>query len=431
MPDLTSALIALVGLPALLVHVAAVMLTRALRSYSRSLLEERAHEAGHPQRASEVAHLDERTERSAETIAVSSGLLLAVIIGVVLDRSAAPVGLFWAAILVLFVGGVGYLMAGVIGRVFAEPIVDRFWPLTPLIRAAAWPMERAANALEYLTGRFAPGAETNSRPASVEVEIPTEEGESTEDVEADLPEGTRHLLQRAVELSRMDVSEVMIPASAIVSLPVTVNAASAAAAFRSSGRSRIPIFGANRDDIVGILIGKDLWERIVESGVLDQVTPAELVRPALRVPETANAFELIGELRRSRTHMAVVLDEYGGVAGLVTLEDLLEQLVGPIEDEHDIPAPQESITPLGGSRYELDATLTLEELNERFDLDLPTEEDFETVGGLAFHSVGRLPEEGTTFRYRGVEFTVLDVRDHSIRRVRMDLQPASTVTEGG
>ena len=128
--------------------------------------------------------------------------------------------------------------------------------------------------------------------------------------------------------------------------------------------------------------------------------------------------------------MAIVLDEYGGVAGLVTLEDLLEQLVGPIDDEHDIPTPADPIKPLGDSRFEVDATLPLELLNDRFDLRLPTDEDFQTVGGLAFHSLGRLPEPGSTFRYDGVEFTILEVHDHAIGRIMIDLQPVSPSTNG-
>jgi len=148
------------------------------------------------------------------------------------------------------------------------------------------------------------------------------------------------------------------------------------------------------------------------------------------VPETCNAFQLIDELRGNRTQMAIVLDEYGGVAGLVTLEDLLEQLVGPIDDEHDIPTPADPIMALGGSRFEIDATLPLELLNDRFDLRLPTEEDFQTVGGLAFHALGRLPEPGATFRYDGVEFTILDLHDHAIGRVMIDLQPVTSHSNG-
>ena len=233
----------------------------------------------------------------------------------------------------------------------------------------------------------------------MEVEIPTEEGETSEEVEAELPEAARTLLQRAVELTRTHVSEVMIPSSAIVSLPSTVTAHEAAETLRRTGRSRIPIFGANRDDIVGILIGKDLWERMVDSDDPESVVPAQLVRPAYCVPETCNAFQVIEELRGNRTGMAIVLNEYGAVAGLVTLEDLLEQLVGPIDDEHDVPAPTDPIRPLEGSRFDVDASLPLEVLNERLGLHLPTEEEFQTIGGLALHALGRLPEDGEKFRH--------------------------------
>jgi CBS domain containing-hemolysin-like protein len=293
-------------------------------------------------------------------------------------------------------------------------------------------VERAADGLNYLTERLAPGAELGARPASVEVEITPEAGESSEDVEAEMTPGTRALLQKAVELSRMDVSEVMIPYSEIISLPAGVSAAAASEAFRSTGRSRIPLFATSRDDIVGILIAKDLWSRMLACRDAESVVPADLVRTALRVPPSVNAFALIGELQKNRTQMAIVVDEYGGVAGLVTLEDLLEELVGPIEDEHDTAAArQDPLTHLGGTSYEVDAGLTVEELNEKLDLHLPTDEDFETVGGLALHALGRLPEAGATFRYTGIEFTVLDVRRRTIRRLRFDLQPDATMVEDG
>ena len=162
----------------------------------------------------------------------------------------------------------------------------------------------------------------------------------------------------------------------------------------------------------------------------DSVIPARVVRPAFFVPETCNAFQLLNDLRGNRTQMAIVLDEYGAVAGLVTLEDLLEQLVGAIDDEHDIPTPADPIKSLGNSRFEADATLPMELLNHRLDLHLPTDEDFQTIGGLVFHALGRLPEPGATFRYDGVEFTILDVHDHAIGRIMIDLQPVSSSTNG-
>jgi CBS domain containing-hemolysin-like protein len=159
----------------------------------------------------------------------------------------------------------------------------------------------------------------------------------------------------------------------------------------------------------------------------DAVSPRKLVRPAYFVPETKSAYDLLQEFREQRTQIAIVLDEYGGVSGLITLEDLLEELVGPIDDEHDEPTPTDPVVPLGGSRYEVDAALAVEELNERLGLRLPTDADFQTVGGLAFHALGRVPEPGATFRFDGIEFSVVEIADHSIRRLRLDLQPAAAV----
>ncbi len=391
MVGLTSSVMLVLALPTLVAHLTTIVLTKALQSYSRSRLEEYCAEHGKPERAAEVAHLDEASERAAEAIAVVSGLLLAALAGVALDRWNSPPRLELVVLLVLLIGGLGYVLAGVLGKVFAEPIIHFLWPSVAVIRGAAWPLARGAKSLEYLTERFAGNPRNGPRPASVEVEISTDEGETSEDVEAEIPEATRELLQHAVELSRTNVSEIMIPSSAIVSLPSTVTARAAADTLRRTGRSRIPLFGANRDDIIGILLGKDLWDLMVENEDPDSVIPARVVRPAFFVPETCNAFQLVNDLRKNRTQMAIVLDEYGAVAGLVTLEDLLEQLVGPIDDEHDIPTPADPIKPLGDSRFEVDATLPLELLNDRFDLRLPTDEDFQTVGGLAFQALGACP----------------------------------------
>ena len=157
----------------------------------------------------------------------------------------------------------------------------------------------------------------------------------------------------------------MTPRSLIVSLPSTVSAVEAAATFSQHRLHAFPIFEESRDDIVGILYAKDLFARMTEASSAYAISPRELVRPVLFVPESKNGWELLEDLRTQRTHFAIVLDEYGGVAGLVTLEDLLEELVGPIDDEHDVPAPAELVRGLGGSRYELDATMSLDLLNER------------------------------------------------------------------
>jgi len=416
----------LLGIVVLALHLVSVTLARALRTYSPSQLEEMCGERGLGALADDVADHDERTERSAETLAVMTGLLLAALLGATADQVAPAMEGEAVVAIALSIGAAGYVLAGVVGRVFAERVIVRLWPLAGALRTLTSPFTFGSRAVESFAFRLATPADSAPRPTSVEVEIPAD-GEHHDGSEPDLPESAHELLHNVVELTRRDVSEIMTPRAAMVTLPSTVSARGAAQAFRETGRSRIPIFGENRDDIVGVLYAKDLFPMMTEEKAPETIVARKLVRPAYCVPETKNALELLEEFRARRIQIAIVLDEYGGVAGLVTLEDLLEQLVGAIDDEHDVPTLVDPIRPLGGSRYEVDAKVTLELLNERLGLHLPTDADFLTLGGLAFHALGRLPEPGASFRFDRVEFTVLEVADHSIRRLRLDLEPAAAM----
>ena len=416
------------GLPVLSLHFISVTLTKALRTYSRSRLETVCLQAGHPTRAEDVAHFELRTERSVESLAVITGLMLAALLGLLSSRHTPRIqaGAMFIPVIALSVSAVGYVLAGVIGHVFAERVINALWPLALPFRLLTGPLTFAIRQFEILVERLAGLPGDLPRPASVEVEIPPD-ADYPEDKETDLPESTRELVQHAVALTRRDVSELMTPSSLIIMLPSSVSSRTAARVFRETGKSRIPLYGETRDDITGILYAKDLFPRMTEVEEPDAVVPRLLARPAYCVPETKNAYDLLEEFRGKRTQIAIILDEYGGVAGLITLEDLVEELVGVIDDEHDVPTPEDQVIPLGGSRYEIDAALDMESLNERLGLRLRTDGDFLTVGGFVFHALGRLPEPGAIFRFEGIEFLILAVADHSIRRVRIDLQPAATV----
>ena len=420
MADVNLALTIGLGLPALAVQTLSVSLARALRVYSRSRLEEVCDAKGRPGRSALIARDDDRTERAAESLAVISGLVMAALIGANAVLFASGLGAEVVAVVLLAIAAVDYVAAGALGRVFAERLLDGLWPIAPIVRAAASPLTVVATAAEWLAEKVWGRADGAPRPTSVEVEIPPDE-DYPESEEADLPEATREMLERVVELTRRDVSEVMVPRSSMVMHPASIGAHEAAEAFRSTGLSRIPLFGENRDDIVGILYAKDLFPILLDATDPSRVIPRRLVRPAHFVPDTKMANELLEELRSRRLQIAIVLDEYGGVTGLITLEDLLEELVGPIDDEHDKPAADDPVRPLGGTAYEVQASLPLEDLNERLGLHLPTDGDVSTVGGYAFHAFGRLPEPGATFKSDGIEFTVLEMSDHSIRRMRLEL----------
>ena len=402
-----------------LIQAVSVAFGRALRTYSRSRLEIVCETRGQPDRARLIELDDEATERATEGIAVVVELIAAAWVAREMSVGGPLVAIALAALLTIL----NHFIASVVGRVWAETLLATIWPIASLVRKVAWPLTVVADWVEWLASHLAGPIDSPPRPASVEVEIPPDL-DHPEDVEADvsLSASTRILLEHVVGLTRLDVSEVMTPRSLMTTLPSSVSARVAAQTFRETGLSRIPIFGENRDDILGILYAKDLFPLMVDQEAhAEPPIPSKLVRKAYFVPETQNANDLLAELRARRSQIAIVLDEYGGVAGLATLEDLFEELVGPIDDEHDVPTPENLIRPIGATKFEVDATVPIGQINQRFRLHLPTDEAFQTVGGYAFNEMGRLPSPGEMFQADGVQITILEVVERSIRRVLMEL----------
>jgi len=170
-----------------------------------------------------------------------------------------------------------------------------------------------------------------------------------------------------------------------------------------SNHSRFPVIGDDRDEVVGIVLAKDLLKHFVgepQSFQLDK-----FLRPAVFIPESKRLNMLLAEFRESRNHMAIVVDEYGGVSGLATIEDVLEQIVGEIDDEHD-PETVSSIQPQDGGRFVVLALTRIEEFNEFFNTEI-SDADYDTVGGLVMHELGRLPRRGEQLEHAGFRFKVL------------------------
>jgi len=411
------------GLVGAALHVFAVMVQRALLTYSRSRLEPICARHGRPERVDRIEANWERTERAA-----SLGAVLSAVLMVAAALEAFAHGFGWnnpdLTIVLLVAAGLALrVIAGVIGRVHAEMLLDRFWPAIGVLNRPVAPLLLLERALEELVRRGdSSRSDPHPRPLSVEVELRGHGSDDGEGPERDLSDATRARLERVLDLEHRHVAEVMIPRGSIVTLSERTPPEEAARTFVESGYSRIPLFGESRDDIVGILYAKDLLAHLTSGRSLSEIRLARIARPALRVPETKDAAGLLDEMRRHRNHLAIALDEHGAISGLVTLEDLLEEIIGPIDDEHDRPEPNDSIVYQSDAVIEVDAGMNLEDLNERLGLDLPTDADFQTVGGLVFDALGRLPEEGETIEYKTMLITVTGVGEHSIRRVRLDLR---------
>lgn len=203
---------------------------------------------------------------------------------------------------------------------------------------------------------------------------------------------TLRMMEGALSVSELTVGDVMISRSQMVSLSVESRFLDLMKQVVESGHSRFPVHGENKDDILGILLAKDLLRGVVADH--GPGTVRELLRPAVLIPESKKLNVLLKEFRLSRNHMAIVVDEYGGVAGLVTIEDVLEQIVGEIDDEHDDAEDEASlIAAQADGQYVVDALTPIEDFNERFGADFP-DDDYDTVGGLVTEAIGHLPETG-------------------------------------
>jgi magnesium and cobalt transporter len=226
------------------------------------------------------------------------------------------------------------------------------------------------------------------------------------------------MLQGVLEVSNTQVRDIMIPRSHMVVLAKDDSADALLKTVIESNHSRFPVIGSDRDEVVGIVLAKDLLKQCIRDRQSFNIDT--LLRPAVFIPESKRLNTLLTEFRASRNHMAIVVDEYGGVSGLATIEDVLEQIVGDIDDEHDREEAA-SIQSQEGGRYLVLALTRIEEFNEFFNAEM-SDEEYDTVGGLVMHELGRLPRRGEQLEYRGFRFKVLRGdrrRIHSLEVTRM------------
>ncbi len=225
--------------------------------------------------------------------------------------------------------------------------------------------------------------------------------------DVDLDAEERRMLAGVLEVSETQVRDVMIPRSQMVVIDIEQSFDEILATIVESGHSRFPVIGEDRDEVLGVLLAKDLLRYFGSEEVKD-LPLGKLLRPVSVIPESKRLNALLEEFRASHNHMAIVVDEYGGVAGLLTIEDVLEEIVGDIDDEHD----QEEAVFIrpdgerdGRPSFEVRALTRIEDFNEYFDCEL-SDEDYDTIGGLVMHELGRLPRRGERVVFGGFAFSV-------------------------
>ncbi|MDH6181142.1 CBS domain containing-hemolysin-like protein [Microbacteriaceae bacterium SG_E_30_P1] len=284
-----------------------------------------------------------------------------------------------------------------VGRAHARPIIAFAAPIVRAIRVFLGPI---ADALVAIGNRVTPGRPRTASFSSEE-QLLSMVDEATE-LEV-LEEEDRELIHSIFEFNETVVREVMVPRTDMVTVMGGASTDAAMTLFLAKGVSRMPVVGENIDEILGVLYLKDVT-RVVFERTLDAetLTAAALAKPAVFVPESQKADSLLRQLQLESTHIAMVVDEYGGIAGLVTLEDLIEELVGEISDEYDRELAD--VEDLGGGRYRVSARLPIDELGDLFGIELDDDE-VDSAGGLLTKTLGRLPVRGSTVAYSGLLLT--------------------------
>jgi len=233
----------------------------------------------------------------------------------------------------------------------------------------------------------------------------------------------RELIHSIVEFGDTPVRAIMISRLDVVAIPVTASLPDALEVIRTSGHSRLPLYMDHLDNILGIIYAKDLLPHLKNGDGTRHIDWTRLIRPPMFVPQGKKLDDLLKDFQRQKTHLAIVVDEYGGTAGMVTLEDVLEEIVGDIRDEHD-EAESALYDQLGDDTYRVDARIDLDDLNDLLDLTLDTESfDFETLGGLILHLIGDIPAEGHELRYDRLQMRVEILENNRIRYVHVHVEP--------
>jgi putative hemolysin len=319
---------------------------------------------------------------------------------------------------------IGELVPKAVALQKAEPLaVVLALPLDLLARLAhplVWVLQYSANAITRLFG-------VDPAPAGVH-------GYTREDIlhtvrEAEdtgvIQEAEEEMLYKVFNFAGKEVHDVMVPRPEIVAISVDLPPEECLAAVIDSPYTRYPAYRSSLDDVVGVLHVRDLFSALNDRGIANVVIE-EILRPAFVVPETKDLAALLADFRRTKNHMAIVVDEYGAMEGLITLEDVLEEIVGEIEDEYDLP--DEAVERVDETTIRIDGTFPIDDFNEQFETQLP-QEDYHTVAGFVFGLLGRAPEEGDELDHEGLTFRVLDIEGSRIERLEVQWRDASDSEE--
>ncbi|APZ97006.1 hemolysin family protein [Fuerstiella marisgermanici] len=339
-----------------------------------------------------------------------------------------PIVVLWLCRIsaIVLTGGLLFvLLPWTIARVRGEALLYHFWPLFSVAGKLGTPVWHFAVNMDRMVHRVFGVPEPSSEQIAslLTGELLTVVDESQR--EGVIHSSTSTMIRRVVDLQTEDVAAIMTPRTDMVTIPADTRLAAALSEMLQNGFSRVPVIREGIDDIVGILYVRDLLAYASEAndnnGVdsEDARTVHDIARDVLYAPESQGIGDLLEAMRQQKVHMAVIVDEYSGVSGLVTLEDILEEIVGEISDEYDSDDDTLWKSHTEGCT-EVDARYHLDDLNEEFGYSFPEDEEFDTIGGFALACFGRIPVAGDEHYCNGIKLTVLEADERRLIRLRIE-----------
>ncbi len=297
-----------------------------------------------------------------------------------------------------------------------EKILSRTYKLLMLFAFIASPILYIFKLYDGFVRRLAGIAETTPEEQHEERQEEFLTGLEQHRTDGVLDEEEQEMIENVLELSSSTADEIMTPRTDIVAAEVSSDLQQVLQIITSGGHTRIPVYEDNIDNIVGLIYAKDLLAEIGKDPVDFKLR--EKMRKVYFVPETKPLRVLLHEFQNQKLHISIVLDEYGGTAGIVTLEDILEELVGEIADEYE-ETPTEPIKKIDQNTIEADARTYIDDLNDECDLNLPEDEDYETIGGFVFSRLGYIPKANESFDYENLKFTIASAEARKIKRIKI------------
>lgn len=397
-------------------------LTFALRSYSRSRIAEKLPEESQRPWLDWLDEHEEELQVSASLVRLTLSLFVLGWVGSWFVDSAemrlevatiVATGLLTLLLLILFALGIPHALTLHAG----EAILARSLRVLSTARLMLWPFVRALMGVEFVVRRLLGKPEASKEEESERMEQEILDAVSEGKAHGAVDEEQEDMIESVFELQDTAVSAIMTPRTDMVALRADAAYEETRRVILEAGHSRIPIFDESIDHIVGVLYAKDLLG--LAPG--EKFDISRIMRQVRYVPETKNVDHLLRELRQNKVHIVIVLDEYGGTAGLVTIEDILEELVGEIDDEYDHAAPP-PINRVDDDTLEVDARVHVDEVNEELNVQLPEDGDYETIGGFVFTTLGKIPATGEEFRHEHIHFCVIDAEARKINRLRIHVE---------